>query len=85
MGLSCPEIIARLGPPERREYYRLSPDDGVSFLFYRTGPSELTAGGEDAGLTPVAVGTWGLKSTASTYYNSIRRQYPRISYEQEGN
>ncbi len=84
MGLSYGDIITRLGPPERREDYRLTADSSVSFLFYRTGPSELTPAGEDVGLTPVAIGKWGLTSTASTYYHSISRQYPRISYGPAG-
>ncbi len=85
MGLSYGDIITRLGPPEHHEDYRLNADTIVAFLFYRTGTTELTPAGEDVGLTPVAIGKWGLTSTASTYYHSIARQYPRISYGPEGN
>ena len=78
MGASHDEVVERLGPPKREEYYRLSPDRGVTFLFYRTGPSRLTSSGEDQGLTPVAISNMGLERTSTNYYHDIRRRFPRI-------
>ncbi len=68
------ELLKIMGPPAKREAYRLPNGKVIEFLFYRTsGWSTHVATDTDAQFTPVAVENEKVSGWGRNYYDRVVR------------
>jgi hypothetical protein len=74
IGQSKEEVLKIMGPPTKREAYKLENKKIVEFLFYRTqGWAPDGLGDRDSQFTPVAIVNTELVGWGRNYYDNVVR------------
>lgn len=74
IGQTRDELLEIMGPPAKREAYRLANDKVIEFLLYRTaGWDSRQSGDTDSQFTPIAIQNGEVAGWGRNYYDNVVR------------